>query len=652
MSKRIWIFSIIFSLFFIIFLSNISYAGTQKWNSLDFDVKINDDGSMNVTETWDIYVSNTNTLFKDYKLDYNKFSGITDVEVSRVESGEEIPLTQIYEEQYHVDSGYYYGMILPSNSSKFEIAWNVGLDSSSDNRIYKIHYKVLDAVKIYNDCTEVYWQFLGKDNTMIGKNVTGTITLPRDVSDIEKLRVWAHGNLTGDIQKISTNTVKFTLPQITANEMLEIRIVTDENIYLETDNKYSYSMLDNIISEETKWADEANAIREKAKATLLVYEVIYGLVVVFFLLKIIKYLKQGKELKEKYTYNTEDLKYFRDIPMKDPTPVRASYFCFFKKNTSNFSTSNAFSATILQLALKKIISFEPIDKKNVRIVFLKNNEDDKNQLYKEERIVYNLVKRASKDNDSITTEELNKYAKRDYERIHGEMGVFEGAAREYAYEEKHYIDEEREKISRRVQSKVIWYILAIIFIMFITTSSGNAGVVMFSIPIFIELFICVKLCSSNAKKVNILTQEGDELSRRWKGLKNYMEDFSLLKEKQVPDLILWEQYLVYATAFGISKKVMEQLKVVYPELSDPNYYDGRYTYMHYMANPAFDGTNFVSNIGNSFSNIYNSASSAYNAAHSSSSSGSGGGGGFSGGGGGRRWRRKCRRKIKMKRWQY
>ena len=650
MNKKTIYLSIIFALFIILCISNPSYAGTQKWNALDFDVKFNDDGSMNVTETWDVYVSNTNTLFKDYELDDSKFSGITDVEVKQVYNGEIVPLTQIYEEQYHVDSGCYYGMVLPSDSSKFEIAWNVGLDNSSDNRTYKISYKVLDAIKVYNDCTEMYWQFLGRDNTMTGKNITGTITLPRAVSNIEKLRVWAHGNLTGDIQKISSNTVKFNLPKITENEMLEVRIVTDENIYLENGNTYSINKLDSIIEEETGWAEEANNQRKKAKMIWYTFLVVYIGILLFLFSKIIKYINEGKELREQYSYNNTDIKYFRDIPMKDATPVKATYFYYFKGNKSLPAIRDCFSATILSFALKKIIEFEPISKKNVRIKFLKNNVEEI-EFSEDERIVYNLLKRAAINRDSITTDELNKVAKHDYEHFHLEMTKLGNCGDKYAKKEG-YIDSERVKIYKKLNSRVSPYIIAFVLIFFafgaiaqeISTSSSKL-VFEYLIPICIEIGICIKLCSSNSKKVNILTQGGDELSRRWKGLKNYMEDFSLLKDKEVPDLILWEQYLVYATAFGISKKVIEQLKVVYPQLSDPNYYDSRYTYMYYMASPDFGGTNFVNEIGNSFSNIYSSAASAYSAAHSSSSSGSGGGGGFSGGGGGRRWRRKRWRKI-------
>ena len=120
-------------------------------------------------------------------------------------------------------------------------------------------------------------------------------------------------------------------------------------------------------------------------------------------------------------------------------------------------------------------------------------------------------------------------------------------------------------------------------------------------------------------KINVFTQKGIDEREKWKAFKKYMEDFSLLKDKEVPALALWEKYLVFATAFGISDKVLKQLKVIYPEINDMNSAMYTYSYIHIM--------NSV-NIGNCIN------SSVYSA---TGSSGTGAGGGFSGGGGGGRW---------------
>ena len=74
----------------------------------------------------------------------------------------------------------------------------------------------------------------------------------------------------------------------------------------------------------------------------------------------------------------------------------------------------------------------------------------------------------------------------------------------------------------------------------------------------------------------------------WKGLKHYMEDFSMLDKREVPEITLWDKYLVYATAFGIADKVLKQLKTVYPNLESMTS-GNTYTCMNLMIN-----TNFTS----------------------------------------------------------
>ena len=57
------------------------------------------------------------------------------------------------------------------------------------------------------------------------------------------------------------------------------------------------------------------------------------------------------------------------------------------------------------------------------------------------------------------------------------------------------------------------------------------------------------------------------------GLKRYLEDFSDFSDRGVADLTLWDRYLVYAAAFGISDTVLKQLAEAYPELCDPSWLD-------------------------------------------------------------------------------
>ena len=61
---------LIFMILNIILLSTNSQAnGNLYLNRLEFYANINSDGSMEVTEIWDIDISRTNTLYKTFKTD-------------------------------------------------------------------------------------------------------------------------------------------------------------------------------------------------------------------------------------------------------------------------------------------------------------------------------------------------------------------------------------------------------------------------------------------------------------------------------------------------------------------------------------------------------------------------------------------------------
>ena len=632
-TKKYLLIAVALLFFGILFLTNNSYAGTQKLNSLDYNVTINSDGSMDVIETWDIYIEETNTLFKDFKLDKSKYSGITNVSVKQI-SPTVKNLQEIYEEQYHVKSGCFYA--LKTGSSKFEIAWNVGLDTSHATRTYQISYRVNDAVKIYNDCTELYWQFVGNTNGIKAKNVTGTIKLPQAVQDMDSLRVWAHGPLSGEIYRTAKDKVTFNVDTLDTRTMLEVRVVTTENIYSACTNIVNRNKFDSILEEEQGWADEAN--RERLMSRLFIVAVVIATIIVclIFLGVIIKYIIDGQKLKKKYPKKKVDLKYFRDIPDENnATPANAAYLYYFKSNASaiNSYLPRIFSATMLDLALKGLLTFEPINEKEFNIIINSGNTPN---LSMDEQIILNILKTAALGTpdsgyDRISTKELLKYSKKKYDTVYPKLKLIPSYAKDY-HETSKNIDEEKRDINKKWKNKGSIY-LTIALVCF--------TMIAFVVPAFfiVPLIACSIVCYMNANKVSILSDKGEEEEAQWKALKNYMDDFSLLKDKEVPDLVLWEKYLVYATTFGISSKVIKELKVVYKEMSDPNYFvTHNYAYMYYMADPRFGG-NFISTFDKTMTSIYTAAASAYSAAHSSSSSGGGHGGGFSGGGGGRRWRR-------------
>ena len=98
-------------------------------NNLEFNAQINDDGSMNVTEKWNIKIEDTNTLYKTFKKDNSKYSQITNVEVKDITAKKQQMLTKANQWSYHLPKNSYFGGL--NKDDEFEIAWGVGLEDNS-----------------------------------------------------------------------------------------------------------------------------------------------------------------------------------------------------------------------------------------------------------------------------------------------------------------------------------------------------------------------------------------------------------------------------------------------------------------------------------------------------------------------------------------
>ena len=629
--KRLFVIILFLALFCIIgTVESDAYSDKLYLDNLYFDVNLNTDGSMEVTETWDIEVEKTNTLYKTFKMDSLKFYGIEDVKVTDVTNGNNYPFSEIYQEMYHVTQNCYYGLI--NSKGEFEIAWGIGMDDSSGHKKYKIQYTVKDAVIEYSDCAELYWQFVGENFEIDARNIKGTITLPEEAENKEDVRVWGHTeDLNGEIYLTSKNKVEFTVNNFRSGRYVEVRIAAPKDIFETINIVDNTKSLQTIINEETVWANEANARREareqERKVTCVVTAVIF-LMINFIVIKRILKNKEKLSKLEKIE-PTQKIEYYREIPDEASTPAEALYL--LKGYTATFSGEEfgrIFSATLLQLSLKKLIEFEP-EAGNNKIINIKliNKEKVQELEKKSEILIYEFLREALLQKEMITSKELLKYIKKNPTKITKLKEKIDSSTEQILIQNGK-IDSEQKSLKEKYLLGSFGYFIYvfIIFMSFIFLfTDGYMEVKSFLTAIqILSAIIAVIAIVFNIKiqsKLNIYTQKGVDEHEQWKGLMKYMKEFSLLKEREVPELVLWEKFLVYATAFGIADKVLKQLKIVYPNIEEMDNL-ATYTYMNMMIH-----TDFNSIIVNS---ITASMSSAY-------SSASGGGGGFSGGGGGGRW---------------
>lgn len=613
MSKQIKVIFIIIAFLFINCPVSKASSGL-KMNTLEYDIILQEDGSMQVKEIWDINIEDTNTLFKTFQVDKEKYDGIVDVSVSeQKKDGTVNNFTKVDKETYHVDKDCFYALI--TQKGEFEIAW--GAHAQDTTKQYKIEYTVKGAVKNYQDVAELYWQLIGKDSQIPIDLVKGQIQLPKPVTEEQQFKVWAHGPLNGIINKTSNQQVNFEVSHFPTNTFLEVRIVTPTEIFSTNLNKVSQKRQEQVLEEETKWAKEANDQREQliyqqqrretTKKWFFIISESIGMIIMVLLIWLI--IRKSKQLKKYPKLKaTQKPKYYPEIPDEKSTPAQAAFLFYYPSSINALEQviPKVICATMLDLCKKGYLTFLPSTNKKEQIrIQIKQKED--NLLEQDEKIMLDLLKQIQKE-ESFSMKEMQKYMTKNSAKVLKIFKQIEDTAKKQQ-EEKKNCDGKREKEATSFMAKGVGYLFLTLL-----------GIICMKATILPAIILTIMnfILSSRIKQ---LTQKGMDEKALWIGLKRYMEDFSLLKEKEVPALIVWEEYLVYATVFGIADKVIKQLKVTYPEMNTQMVGDYSYLSILYHTNLT---TNLIRSLDKSISSTYNTINY---------SSGSGAGGGFSAGGG-------------------
>jgi uncharacterized membrane protein len=116
------------------------------------------------------------------------------------------------------------------------------------------------------------------------------------------------------------------------------------------------------------------------------------------------------------------------------------------------------------------------------------------------------------------------------------------------------------------------------------------------------------------------TSGGAQRASEWRAFERKLRDFSQMEDAPAGHLILWERYLVYAVALGVSQRLAHGLMMRVPEEQRSSFAPW---YVGSGGDYSFGG---MADFGSSFGGAVHSAMVP--------ASSSGSGGGFSGGGGG------------------
>ena len=441
-------------------------------------------------------------------------------------------------------------------SDGVELCWG---NSSYGRHTYTISYTITSFVSELNDSQMIYWELIPSGNSKGSVYIKIHSNFDYDF----ETPVWGYGNYGGTCYVYDGYIEMQSDGKLDSDEYMTILAkfplgTFNTSNVLNKDFNYYYEMA------------EDGSTDYSSSSVLNAISVIFPILFFFFI--IVMTVGFANSRVSTFDFGKTGNKVPKDIPLYRDIPCKGDIFrAYFVADTYKLlkKKTDFLGAIFLKWLKENRISIEKqevgkIFKKEDTCIILKN---DSSFLNEHEEALYKMIKEASKD-EILQEKEFEKWCSRNYSKI---LNWFDKI-----------LDSERDLLV-------------------------SEGIIELQEVPVMKVFKKKKYVVNDS-----LMEEAKELA----GLKKFLEEFTLIKEREPIEVNLFEDYLIFAQILGIAKKVASQFKKLYPEIIESYNYDFDDIFLIYA--------------------ISNSGISSANTARSRAESYSSGGGGFSSGGG-RRW---------------
>ena len=488
----------------------------------------------------------------------------------------------------------------------------------SSNNFQTVHYSydITDAVVQYNDMSEIYYNFIGNGIETDVDEFNLDIYLPKSIN-MDDVKYYPHTYATKleDIQVMldsASNCISFNIRNIPSGKPVDARIVFPNTVLINCTKKYNNDYDFNSLYK----IENSMSLGNTRYFIHITINIILGVLLVTLCTIFLTY---GIIKSKKYRTTVKNVNYFRDIPKHLNL---LEYQALLPSKATDALSSNLIIATILDLTNRKILNMET--KKGANKKYEYNVSINKNvdftKLYPYEKQILSLIfsdQISTNFNASAYTEKTLELNAR-FKEISKNRKLVQQISKASS---KKLID--TKKIYEKVKTSLILNFIILIVTLFIVflfntlvmNPDKTLGIVEFIMSsvftAFLTFIVVIILDDLYKIPTNKYAQDQKEVLGLWK----YLKDYSLIKDRYPIELSIWNEYLVFASLFGIADKVAKEFK---EELIKAGYSDDQI----YLTYPVL----CMSSYSSSFTTSINS-STGY------SGSGSGGGGGR------RRWSR-------------
>ena len=500
-----------------------------------------------------------------------------------------------------------------------------------------INYTSTNVARRYDDVSELYWQFVTEGWDAESKNVTCTVHLPvpagKQITPEENVRAWGHGPLDATVS-FDGDDVVYEIPGVGTSEFAEARIVMPDD-WLSNTTSQGGRVLQDILDEEQRWADEANARRERARFLLIGG---FAIDLLATIATIVGSLMAMARYRKTHRPQFDDT-YFRDVPTDDHPAVLGALW------RGGEASDEDFTATLMRLTDLGAITIDSVEtrqkarfgqfktKKDYKLTCLPKASDmtldkiDRQALLTLFDSIGRLAPKHEGDDpqaEVVYFGDLETVGKQHPNQFNRAYEDWTSQVNATAISRKFFINDGPTGRAQAASciALAISLSIATVFLMILTGAWGLGALLL------LAQIVGTMIGTAAVIKCAPVSREAIEIKAKLDALRRWLKDFTRLEEAVPRDVVLWDRLLVMAVVLGVADEVIKQLKVAVPEIFEDPALAPMY---HWYGGNAY-GSRPYSSFRGSYANAHSVSAAAV--AASQRSSGGGGGGGFSGGGGG------------------
>lgn len=486
------------------------------------------------------------------------------------------------------------------------------VDSGPATFIYR--YRINHVVTNWRDTAEMNWKIIGSKWDVALHHVRIVIVLPQ--KNVRQLQAWTHNQTNGSTQvDRRQGKVVITTAQNPANSFIESRLLFPSKVTADNPLVKKQKRKQQVQQQEAKWAQEANLQRKQARrAKQLRLSLIWGIVAVLFAVSLLFFVAD-QPVKVKWPRHGQSLPHSFALPSQPAAVVQAIL-------TNARPDTKALGAALLELAAKKQIHL--LTKKQKKR-FGHSQTDLQVDLLDPAILnvpIWQALFAVAGNGKSFTFSGLKKVGNSNQKskKLNRAFIKWQKQVQQQA-QQQHYLD---TQIKQALKYHLLLTFLVIGVAVIGSAVIGNLtgwliGGGFSLLQLLIHLWFRQTHCP--------YTASGAQLVEQLRGFKKMLKDIGRFDLKQVGELVLWENVMPYAVAFGIAPQVAQVLAASFDEQTVTN--DLFIYYPLFINNPDFDfGTTFSNNFSTGSMVSSNGSSGGFSGGNSGGFGGGSGGGGF------------------------